>query len=179
MEARAPIGRLGTEPLMQRLISNLAGAIARGAVVWLCVTGTAAAATNGLVIVESAHDVPTTAERFVAAAESSGLTVFSRIDHAAGAKVAGLDLRPTELVIFGAPTVGTALMHCDRTVAIDLPLKALIWEDGSGTVLLGYNDSAWLAGRHDLADCGAVLDKVAGALEGLAAKATAPDASAD
>jgi uncharacterized protein (DUF302 family) len=127
---------------------------------------------SGLVIVESAFDVATTADRFAAAAEERGLTVFARIDHAAGAAKAGMDLPPTELLIFGTAKVGTPLMECDRRVGIDLPLKTLIWMDESGQVLLGYNSPDWLAERHGLGDCSAVLAKIEKALAGLAADAS-------
>jgi len=130
-------------------------------------------ATPGLVVLESANDVPTTVERLVAAIEAKGLTVFARIDHADGAEQVGMALPPTELVIFGTAKVGTALMQCDRTVGIDLPLKALIWENDAGKVLLGYNDSGWLGSRHDLAACAPVLARVDDALSALAAEATA------
>jgi uncharacterized protein (DUF302 family) len=76
--------------------------------------------------------------------------VFARIDHAAGASGAGLSLRPTELLIFGNATAGTPLMQTAQTIGIDLPLKALAWEDESGRVWLSYNDPGWLAQRHGL-----------------------------
>jgi uncharacterized protein (DUF302 family) len=126
----------------------------------------------GIIIVESAYDAQTTADRLVSAITAKGLEVFARIDHAAGAQSAGMELPPTELIIFGAAKVGTALMHCDRAVAIDLPLKALVWQNGDGKTLLGYNGAAWLARRHALADCGPVLEKVEQVLAGLAAEAT-------
>jgi len=126
----------------------------------------------GLISVPSAHDVPTTTDKLVTAVEEKGLTVFARIDHAAGAEKAGMVLPPTELVIFGAPKVGTALMQCGHTVAIDLPLKALVWEDDTGVVRLSYNSPAWLAERHDLSGCDMVLQKVEGALNALAQSAT-------
>ena len=137
---------------------------------------TPAADPRGLVVVESAYDVPTTADRYVAAAEAKGLTIFARIDHAAGAEKAGMPLPPTELIIFGNPKAGTPLMHCDRGVGIDLPLKAMIWSDDDGKVLLGYNATSWLAGRHDLGDCAPVLAKIDKALNALAREATAPAA---
>jgi uncharacterized protein (DUF302 family) len=126
----------------------------------------------GLVTVESSHDVPTTTDRLLAALDEKGMTVFSRIDHAAGAEKAGMSLPPTELVIFGNPKVGTALMSCGQTVAIDLPLKALIWQDSEGVVRLSYNTPAWMADRHHLGECGEVLEKIDGALSGFAQKAT-------
>ena len=132
-----------------------------------------ASADSGIVSVESAHDVKSTADRLVAALEAKGMTIFARIDHAAGAERAGLEMPPTELVIFGNPKVGTPLMQCDRTVAIDLPQKALIYER-DGTVWLSYNDPGYLAGRHDLSGCAAVLDKVSKALGNFASAATQP-----
>ncbi|MGB5615395.1 MAG: DUF302 domain-containing protein [Desulfobacterales bacterium] len=131
-----------------------------------------AAADSGLVNVKSTHSVKDTADRLEKALETKGMTVFIRIDHAAGAKKVGLALPPTELVIFGNPKVGTPLMQCSRSVAIDLPQKALIWEDDQGQVWLTYNDPAYLAGRHAITGCEAVLEKVGGALRNFAAAAT-------
>jgi uncharacterized protein (DUF302 family) len=131
-------------------------------------------AESGIVSVESAHDVKTTADRLVAALESKGMTVFARIDHAAGAQQAGTSLPPTELVLFGNPKVGTPLMQCDRFAAIDLPQKALIWEQEGVGVWLSYNSPDYLAGRHDLAQCAAVLDKIRTALGNFADAATRP-----
>jgi uncharacterized protein (DUF302 family) len=128
---------------------------------------------NGMVNVQSSHDVKTTADRLVAALEGKGMTVFARIDHAAGAAKTGAELQPTELVIFGNPKVGTPLMKCDRSVAIDLPQKALIREQ-DGKVLLSYNNPDYLAKRHDLSGCAAVLDKIRMALGNFAKAATQP-----
>lgn len=140
-------------------------------VILLFVAGAAGAADNGLVVRSSAHGVAETADRLEAALESKGMTVFTRIDHAAGAASVGQALPPTELVIFGNPKVGTPLMQCDPSVAIDLPQKMLIRETAEGAVQIAYNDPAWLARRHDLADCGAVLDRVDAALKAFAAAA--------
>ncbi len=130
---------------------------------------------EGLVVIESNHSVGETGDRLVAALETKGMNVFARIDHAAGAAGAGLELPDTELVIFGNPKVGTPLMLCARTVAIDLPQKALIWKDADGKVWLGYNDPAFLDQRHQLGDnCQAVLAKVSKALGAFATAATAP-----
>jgi uncharacterized protein (DUF302 family) len=123
------------------------------------------------VIVESTFDVPTTADRLAEAAKARGLTLFARIDHAAGAEKAGMELPPTELLIFGTAKVGTPLMQCDRRVGIDLPLKVLVWSEQDGQVLLGYNSPDWLAERHGLGDCAAVLAKIETALATLAAEA--------
>ena len=130
---------------------------------------------QGLVVVESPHRVGDTADRLQQALDSKGMTVFARIDHAAGAAKVGTDLPATELVIFGNPKVGTPLMKCARTVAVDLPQKALIWEDAEGRVWLAYNDPAYLGERHGLGEpCAKVLDKVSAALGNFAAAATAP-----
>ncbi|MGH6671374.1 MAG: DUF302 domain-containing protein [Xanthobacteraceae bacterium] len=80
------------------------------------------------------------------------MTVFARIDHAAGAREVGMALRPTELLIFGNARGGTPLMEAAQTVAIDLPLKALAWEDANGKVWLSYNKPAWIAARHGVAE---------------------------
>lgn len=128
---------------------------------------------NGIVSVQSSHDVKTTTDRLVAALEGKGMTVFARIDHAAGAAKVGAELPPTELVVFGNPKVGTPLMKCDRSVAIDLPQKALIREE-DGKVWLSYNNPDYLAQRHDLSGCAAVLDKVRMALGNFANAATQP-----
>lgn len=131
-----------------------------------------ALAAEGLVSVPSTHDVATTAERLVSALKEKGMTVFERIDHAAAAREAGLTLAPTEVVVFGNPKVGTVLMHCGHTAAIDLPLKALIWEDAEGDVLLTYNSTDYLAERHGLTGCPEALGKVKRALADFARAAT-------
>jgi uncharacterized protein (DUF302 family) len=133
-----------------------------------------AAAENGLVNVQSAHSVPETGDRLEGMLKEKGMTVFIRIDHGAGAKKAGGTLRPTELLIFGNPKVGTPLMQCGQSAAIDLPQKALIWEDGAGRVWVSYNDPAYLAGRHDLKGCDEVLAKVTKALANFANAAAQP-----
>jgi len=131
-----------------------------------------AVADNGLVNVKSAHSVNDTADRLEKALTNKGMTVFIRIDHAAGAKNVGLALPPTELVIFGNPKVGTPLMHCAQTIALDLPQKALAYQDEQGKVWLVYNDPVYLAGRHGIKDCEAPLAKVSKALSNFARLAT-------
>ena len=138
----------------------------------LMILSATALGANGMVEVKSSHDVATTGDNLVKVLESKGMNVFARIDHAAGAAKAGDSLPPTELIIFGNPKVGTPLMKCQRTVAIDLPQKALIWEDAEGTVWLGYNDPAYLSDRHGLQECAAVIEKVTKALANFAAAAT-------
>ena len=131
-------------------------------------------ADNGVISVSSSYDVKTTADRLVQSLTKKGMTVFTRIDHAAGAAKVGKTLRPTELVIFGNPKVGTPLMQCDQGSAIDLPQKALIWEDDGGQVWLSYNDPKYLAQRHDLSKCAEVVKKIDKALGNFAAMATQP-----
>ncbi len=135
---------------------------------------TSAWSDGGLVSVKSAHDVAQTADRLEKALKAKGMNVFTRIDHAQGAAGAGLQLRPTELVIFGNPKVGTPLMLCSQSIAIDLPQKALIWQDADGQVWLSYNAPRYLAQRHGLTGCDAALQKVATALSNFATAATAP-----
>jgi len=129
---------------------------------------------DGLVRVHSAFGVAETADRLDAALRDKGMTVFTRIDHAEGADRAGLSLRPTVVVLFGNPKVGTLLMQCDQDVAIDLPQKALIYEDAAGDVWLAYNDPAYLAGRHGLGDGEDVLQNISNALRHFAEAATTP-----
>ena len=120
---------------------------------------------NGLVSVESRFGVAETIDRLVETVISAGLRVFARIDHAAGAHEVGATLRPTELLIFGHPKGGTPLMQDRQLAGIDLPIKALAWEDEQGKVWLSYNDAHWLAERHDLSD--ASRDAVAAIAAGM------------
>jgi len=131
----------------------------------------AAGAADGLVAVQSSHGVKETLDRFESAARAKGLNVFLRVDHAAGAKKIGKSLRPTELLVFGNPQGGTPLMECAQSAGIDLPLKALAWQDAAGQVWLGYNDPKFLASRHGAGDCGPVVSNLAKALAGLAQEA--------
>ncbi len=132
-------------------------------------------ASEGMISVKSAHSVSVTADRLEKILASKGMTVFKRIDHAAGAAKVGKELRPTELVIFGNPKVGTPLMLCSHSIAIDLPQKALIWEDTGGQVWFSYNDPQYLALRHNTQGCDAVLKKVAMALGNFARAASAAE----
>ena len=133
----------------------------------LLFVSTSASATDGLVAVKSPYTARETMNRFEETAKQRGLNIFARIDHAAGAAKVGKMLRPTEVLIFGNPQGGTPFMECAQSVGIDLPLKALVWEDAQGQVWLGYNDPAFLARRHDAAQCPAVAG-LAKALSGLA-----------
>ncbi|MDP2007377.1 MAG: DUF302 domain-containing protein [Rubrivivax sp.] len=135
--------------------------------------GLAAQAADGLIAVKSPHTVAATADKLAAVAAERGLKLFARVDHAAGAASINQKLRPTEVLIFGNPQGGTPFMACQQSVGIDLPLKALVWQDEGGQVWLGYNDPAWLATRHGAGAC-PVVPNLAKALAGLAAAATAP-----
>ena len=105
---------------------------------------------NGLITIQSYYSVKETIDRLSSIVESKGLTVFARIDHSENARKHGLDLRPTELIIFGNPNVGTGIMQDKQTAGIDLPMRALAWQDEVGSVWLTYNDVKWLADRHNL-----------------------------
>ncbi len=137
-----------------------------------CGTSTAIGA-DGMIVMKSPHDAKVTMDKFEAQAKEKGLKIFTRIDHASGAATVGKTLRPTEVLIFGNPQGGTPFMECAQTVGIDLPLKALVWQDAKGEVWLGYNDPAYLAKRHDVATC-PVVEKLGKALSGLAAAAVSP-----
>jgi uncharacterized protein (DUF302 family) len=132
-------------------------------------------AADGLTIVESAHGPKETMNRLEAEVKAKGLTVFARIDHDAGAAEVGLQLRPTVLLIFGNAKGGTPLMQADQTVGIDLPLKALVWQDAAGKTWLSYNDPHWIAKRHGLGhEVDATVSALTGALSALAKAATSP-----
>lgn len=129
-------------------------------------------AADGLIAVQSRHSVQQTADKLEDVLEEKGMKIFQRISHSDGAESAGLELRPTELVIFGNPKVGTPLMQCSQSVAIDLPQKALIWEDANGQVWLGYNDPEYLQERHGIEGCDQVIGKIEKALGAFAKAAT-------
>jgi uncharacterized protein (DUF302 family) len=128
---------------------------------------------DGLISRPSQHDVAETASRFRAAAQAAGLTMFAEIDHGQNAVEVGMALRPTLLLIFGNGRGGTPLMQARQQAGIDLPLKALIWQDEAGQTWLAYNDPRWIADHHDLGPVvdGAVAAMAAG-LEKLATAAT-------
>ena len=99
----------------------------------------------------SRYTVAESAERIVAALRAGGLTVFADIDQSLEAEKAGLTLRPTRMILFGDPKTGTPLMTAAPSLAIDLPLKALVWQDDGGRVLVSYNSPEYLQRRHGLA----------------------------
>ncbi len=131
-------------------------------------------AADGLISIKSSYDVQRTGDRLENTVREKGMTVFIRINHAEGAQKVGKKLRPTELVVFGNPKVGTPLMQCSQSVAIDLPQKALIWEDEAGHVWLSYNDPKYLAKRHGITECVNVIKKIEKALSNFAHAATRP-----
>jgi uncharacterized protein (DUF302 family) len=127
---------------------------------------------DGLLAVKSPHSPMETLDRLETLLKQKGMTIFARIDHAAGAVKVGKTLRATELLIFGNPQSGTPFMECSQTVGIDLPLKALVWEDASGQVWLGYNDPEFLAQRHGVSQC-PVVENMKKTLVGFAQQAVA------
>jgi uncharacterized protein (DUF302 family) len=131
-------------------------------------------AADGLTTMRSSHGPRDTMSRLEAAVKAKGMTVFARIDHAAAAAEVGLSLQPTELLIFGNAKAGTPLMQSIQTIGIDLPLKALVWQDGSGNTWLSYSDPSWLAKRHGLGHAvEATVRAMAAALDAVASTATA------
>jgi uncharacterized protein (DUF302 family) len=117
--------------------------------------------SNGLIHLKSRYSVPETLQRIEALLRAKNLTVFARIDHSGEAEKVGLTMRPTQLIIFGSPKAGTPLMVASPTLAIDLPLKALAWEDADGKVWLSYNSPEYLKERHAIPD--ELLQNIAGA----------------
>src|SRR5437588_4945928 len=129
---------------------------------------------EGLTSIPSRFGPKETMDRLQAEIRAQGMTVFARIDHAAGAAEVGLTLRPTELIIFGNARGGTPLMQSVQTVGIDLPLKALVWEDASGKTWFSYNEPNWIAQRHSIANAEPVVSKMAAALSAILRKAADP-----
>jgi uncharacterized protein (DUF302 family) len=127
---------------------------------------------EGLTSIRSRFGTKETMDRLEAEIRAQGMTVFARIDHAAGAAQAGLELRPTELIIFGNARGGTPLMQSVQTVGIDLPLKALVWEDTAGETWLSYNEPSWIAQRHGVTNAAPVVSKMTAALSAMSAKNT-------
>jgi uncharacterized protein (DUF302 family) len=125
---------------------------------------------EGLKILKSNFGPEKTMERLEAEIQSHGMTAFARINHSALAAEVGLALRPTEVVLFGNPRGGTPLMQAKQTMGIDLPLKALVWQDASGQTWISYNEPKWLATRHELIGLEGPLAAMTKALDDIAAK---------
>ncbi len=127
---------------------------------------------DGLIIVSSRLGPAETLERLERALTSRGLAIFARIDHAAGAKSVGLDLPPTDVVIFGSPQSGTPLMQNSETIGLELPLKVLVRRQANGETILAYDDPAWLAKRFAVpASAAPIVAKMQAALAAVAAEA--------
>jgi len=124
---------------------------------------------------ESSYGVSETMDRLEAVVRERGFRVFARIDHAAGAASVDMELRPTQLLIFGNPQGGTPLMQNAQTMGIDLPLKALVYQDESEQVHLAFNHPAFLVARHDLANGEQIIERMTGLLDGLIAAATSDE----
>jgi uncharacterized protein (DUF302 family) len=125
-------------------------------------------AHNGIVDIASHHSVSETVDKLKGLLQAKGITLFALIDHSGEAEKAGIEMRPTKLLIFGNPKAGTPLMLASPRSAIDLPLKILVWEDAQGQVWISYNSPVYLKQRHGLPD--ELLPNIAG-IEGLAAQA--------
>jgi uncharacterized protein (DUF302 family) len=118
----------------------------------------------GMIKIKSTHSVSETIDRLQSVLTKKGMTIFKRINHTAGASKVGMQIRPTELLIFGNPKVGTPLMQCSQTMALDLPQKALAYKDINGQVWLAYNNPAYMAKRHNIHGCKKAIQKVSNAL---------------
>ena len=130
---------------------------------------------NGLVTIESNHSVTDTMDRLVMMLEDAGFFILARVDHAMNAENNDLELRPTQLLLFGNPNVGTPLMQNSQSTAIDLPQKFLVWEDEDGNVFITYNDPFYLAWRHGIEEMDEVLTNVSNALGNFASQAATED----
>jgi uncharacterized protein (DUF302 family) len=133
----------------------------------------AQATEEHLLRMKSAHPVNATLDKLATALESKGITIFARIDHAAGAASVDQDLNASQVLIFGNPRLGTPLMQENPEIGVDLPLKALAYEDDAGDVWLIYTDPARLAARYGLPADHPVIEKMTGALANFTAAATA------
>ena len=128
---------------------------------------------EGLTSHRSRFDPAETKRRLEAAVTERGISVLARIDHAAAASKAGMELRPTAVLIFGNPRAGTPLMQAAQTLGIDLPLRALVWQDADGATWLAYNEPTWLASRHGVAEeHERILAAMADGLAAIAKEAT-------
>ena len=133
-----------------------------------------AADTDGLITKKSPHSVQDTVKRLKKAiGELKPISIMAEVDHQKNAKKVDMELRPTYLVLFGNPQLGTQLFTSNQTAGIDLPMKALVWQDADGQVWIGYNDPEWIVDRHGIDDRDEVVKKMQGALGKLTDKAVA------
>jgi uncharacterized protein (DUF302 family) len=128
-------------------------------------------AMGDLITISSHFGPKETVDRLETEIQAKGMKVFARIDHAAGAAEVGLTLRPTELIIFGNARGGTPLMQSAQTVGIDLPLKALVWQDAAGKTWISYNEPRWIVQRHNIANAESIVNKMADLLRAISTKA--------
>ena len=128
--------------------------------------------SNGLIQLKSNFSIEETTARIESLLKERNLVLVAKIDHAANAKSVKLELRPTRLFIFGNAKTGTPLMQCNQSVAIDLPMKGLLWQDAQGQVWFGYNDPQYLKARHQLKQCQQEIDAASKAMKALAAAIT-------
>ncbi|MFN2354500.1 MAG: DUF302 domain-containing protein [Desulfopila sp.] len=124
-------------------------------------------AAEGMVDVKSSFAVKETGDRLESVLKKKGMTIFKRVIHSEAAQKIGVELRETELLIFGNPQVGSPLMKCQQSVAIDLPQKALIWKDREGHTWISYNNPRYLEKRHNISNCEKVVSKIEKALAAL------------
>jgi len=129
-------------------------------------------ASNGIINVLSPFSIEQTTSNLEYMLEKKGMTVFNKIEHSEAAKKIGIEIRDTKLIIFGNPKIGSKLMECKQTVAIDLPQKFLVWQDDEGDVFISYNDPQYLKERHNIKGCDVVLKKIENALAGITKAAT-------
>lgn len=141
-------------------------------IISLAFVSSAHAGDKGLIIKKSAFSVKVTLDRLENVLKKKGITIVTRWSHDAGAKKVGIALRPTELLIFGNPKLGSHMFTSNQTAGIDLPMKALVWKDAKGQVWLAYNDPQYVANRHDIKDRTETVKKMTGALKKLTDKAT-------
>jgi uncharacterized protein (DUF302 family) len=146
---------------MKKVISLLA-------FVMIGIAATQAVAQDGIEIIKSEYSVEETTDRLQKVLKDNGLTIFKEVNHRKGAASVNMDLPPTTLLIFGNPKLGTPLMQCAPTVAIDLPQKMLIWKDQNKQVHVGYNAPNYLKKRHGIEGCNQDLQKISGALKKFA-----------
>lgn len=137
------------------------------AILVLLMMAVSAYAAEGMVDVKSSFGVKETGDRLENVLKEKGMTIFNRVKHSGAAIKAGVELRETELIIFGEPKVGSPLMKCQQTVAIDLPQKALIWKDSEGNTWISYNNPRYLKKRHNISNCEEVISKIEKALAGI------------
>jgi len=130
-----------------------------------------ARAADGVIVIRSGNDVKTTMNKLEKALTEKGVTIFARIDHAGGARSIGQTLRPTELLIFGNPNLGTPLMQKKQEIGLDLPLKALVFQGEDGKTYIAYSDPAFLSKRYGIAEPATVFQQMSGALKAFTAAA--------